>query len=112
MAVWLKTGGFCWYCGKPLVHDECHIDHVIPRASEGGNDIDNLVPCCKPCNSSKHSRSVEEYRVYLLRKALFKATGIMLTSNEAYGAFVRFCAINAKHFDLPTHLFYFETRRL
>jgi hypothetical protein len=46
----LKRDGYiCAYCGQ----DATEVDHVIPRARGGGHDLDNLVACCKPCNSRK-----------------------------------------------------------
>ena len=42
-------GRYCIYCGNPATE----IDHVIP-ASKGGTDtLENLVPACKRCNSTK-----------------------------------------------------------
>ncbi|MFI5739181.1 HNH endonuclease [Streptomyces anulatus] len=47
-------GDPCVYCGATSVA----IDHVTP-VIEGGTDLwVNLAPVCKPCNSSKRSRSV------------------------------------------------------
>jgi 5-methylcytosine-specific restriction endonuclease McrA len=45
----------CGYCG---VHEEeaggvLEIDHFHPRASGGGDDLDNLVYCCSTCNRLK-----------------------------------------------------------
>jgi 5-methylcytosine-specific restriction endonuclease McrA len=46
----LKRDGYiCAYCGQ----EANQVDHVIPRARGGGHDLDNLVACCKPCNSKK-----------------------------------------------------------
>lgn len=49
----------CAYCGKPI--KRVTIDHVIPITSGGGNAIDNIVPACSRCNSSKSSRPFEEW---------------------------------------------------
>ncbi len=55
-AVWNKTGGNCWYCKKPTTpYDDFQVDHVIPVSKGGVNRIDNLVPCCKSCNSTKRA---------------------------------------------------------
>jgi hypothetical protein len=46
----LKRDGYiCAYCGQ----DATEVDHIIPRARGGGHELDNLVACCKPCNSRK-----------------------------------------------------------
>jgi len=39
----------CAYCSG----EATQVDHVIPRASGGGHELDNLVACCAPCNSRK-----------------------------------------------------------
>ena len=67
--VWAKTHGRCWYCGK-----QCNpwydftIDHMDPRKQGGDNELPNLVPCCKACNSRKNAKTVNEFREYLQGK--------------------------------------------
>jgi 5-methylcytosine-specific restriction endonuclease McrA len=39
----------CNYCGQ----EAQEVDHVIPRASGGTNEEDNLVAACRRCNRSK-----------------------------------------------------------
>jgi len=49
----LKRDGYiCQYCGN----DATQVDHVIPRKSGGGHELENLVACCAPCNSAKGAR--------------------------------------------------------
>ena len=40
----------CLYCGAP---GPSTIDHFIPRALGGSNELENLVPACTPCNQRK-----------------------------------------------------------
>ena len=35
-------------------------DHLTPRAAGGGNDLDNLVTACWPCNNGRGAYSLEE----------------------------------------------------
>lgn len=60
-----RDGYTCYYCGNE--GKEMTIDHIIPvsKAPELAIDINNMVTACKPCNSSKGSRS---QGVFLERK--------------------------------------------
>lgn len=40
-------GGICVYCGDPATT----VDHIDPWCAIHDNGEDNLVPCCKVCNS-------------------------------------------------------------
>lgn len=48
----------CAYCGeaRPLT-----VDHKMPLSRGGSNDITNIVPSCKRCNSKKGTRTATEY---------------------------------------------------
>ncbi len=55
----------CQYCGNksgPLT-----LDHVIPREKGGGENWDNLVTACQPCNRKKGNRTPEEANMKLYR---------------------------------------------
>lgn len=74
-----KTGSRCYYCGTYLVpfSDDKErygrsfvIDHFVPRRMGGGNDINNLVPCCWKCNSSKGGKHIDDWRWDITRKKL------------------------------------------
>lgn len=52
-----RDGPVCRYCGRILADSEITMDHVVPRKLDGTNDPANLVVSCRPCNSSKGSRS-------------------------------------------------------
>lgn len=61
--VWSLTVGQCWYCGafvNPFL-DFC-IDHVVPLARGGTDDMENLVPCCAHCNTEKGAKRLDEWR--------------------------------------------------
>jgi hypothetical protein len=38
------------------------IDHKIPTARGGNDDIDNLVPACRACNSARCAGTIEDLR--------------------------------------------------
>lgn len=54
----------CAYCGltmnesKEKYNRSLHKEHVIP---DGSNGIDNCVPACQSCNSSKGRKNVEDW---------------------------------------------------
>jgi 5-methylcytosine-specific restriction endonuclease McrA len=57
-AVFDRDGVACTYCGSP---DNITVDHAIPLTRGGTNDLENLTPACKPCNSSKGNKLVSEW---------------------------------------------------
>ena len=57
-----KLAPLCAYCGKKITNpSDLTQDHVIPKSQHGGTVPENLVPCCKKCNSEKGSLSAKEY---------------------------------------------------
>lgn len=48
----------CVYCGEPATQ----VDHIVPVSKGGTDDVSNLVPACRSCNSSKGNRDVDEWR--------------------------------------------------
>jgi 5-methylcytosine-specific restriction endonuclease McrA len=51
-----KYGGRCLACGSTT---NITLDHVIPLISGGANDISNVQPLCKSCNSKKWKRIID-----------------------------------------------------
>lgn len=49
--------GACTYCGAPAEA----ADHFYPLARGGLHCVENLVPACQPCNSSKSARDPAEW---------------------------------------------------
>lgn len=48
-----RYGSACFYCGVSLTLAEMTIDHYVPRARGGTDDIDNRRPACQVCNALK-----------------------------------------------------------
>ena len=70
VAAVLKRDGYrCVYCGaqsdpKTEAHPKksvLSIDHLIPNSRGGRTAVDNLVCCCKLCNTEKNDRTPEEW---------------------------------------------------
>lgn len=60
--VFEKSGGRCFYCGTALTLDgKWHIEHQMPRALMGPDELVNLVAACAPCNLAKGDRTALEF---------------------------------------------------
>lgn len=66
----------CAYCGRRAAS----VDHVIPRKRGGDESENNLVACCKLCNSIKNNRTPQE------AKMTFHASFIRLDINSFSGS--------------------------
>lgn len=100
--VFNKTDGRCAYCGKVL-SDDATIDHIIPRSKGGGNNLDNLLPSCRSCNTSKGVKSLEEFRFW----RTFKVNNTPTFTTEQL-LYLSTKAELSKLFP-PLEKFYFET---
>lgn len=58
-AVLERCGFACVYCGRRPPDVTLHVDHVVPVAKGGSNEIHNLVAACRDCNLGKHARELE-----------------------------------------------------
>ena len=61
----LRQRGECFYCGadRPLTQE-----HLTPLSRGGSHSVGNVVGACLHCNCQKRSRTVMEYRLWLLRR--------------------------------------------
>ena len=61
--IWIRAEVFalkghdCVYCGVKADT----IDHVVALARGGTDDMSNLVPACKSCNSSKQAKPLQQW---------------------------------------------------
>ncbi len=63
-AVFARDGGRCQYCGKVAES----IDHVIPRCRGGEHTWENVVACCRRCNTFKGDRLLKDCSLSLSTK--------------------------------------------
>lgn len=54
-----RWGNCCAFCGKTGV--KLSWDHVMPISRGGPHGIGNILPACRPCNSSKNNRTITEW---------------------------------------------------
>lgn len=72
----------CYYCETPLEwNSDLHVDHKNEDKSDNG--LDNLVPCCASCNSSKnfHNRVMTDDQILQIRDRLdngYRGIGLIL----------------------------------
>ncbi|MDY0390597.1 HNH endonuclease [Desulfobulbus oligotrophicus] len=59
------ASGTCWYCHRRVGYHNLTMDHVIPLARGGRSTRDNLVPCCRECNTKKKSALPIEWEEYM-----------------------------------------------
>lgn len=79
-----SEGEICVYCGKPAET----VDHIVPKFKGGQDVAENLVPCCKSCNSSKSKKDLVDF---LNDSFFYKPQAVnhdLVRSNEKLMAFV------------------------
>ena len=59
------AAGVCWYCGEKVGFANLTMDHIVPLSRGGRSTKDNLVPCCKDCNTKKQSLLPVEWEEYM-----------------------------------------------
>ena len=72
-AIFQKYHGHCAYCGRPLKMKAMTVDHLVPKSKGGlvpkskggGNCIENLMPSCSDCNTTKAADNLEMLRISL-----------------------------------------------
>lgn len=52
-------GNKCLCCGRQEPEVKLTEDHVLPLSKGGADNIDNIQPLCRNCNSVKHARSID-----------------------------------------------------
>ncbi len=63
-----RDGHQCQYCGQHAPPQQLSMDHVVPRSRGGMTSWENIVCCCRKCNSRKGDRTPHEARMKLLNK--------------------------------------------
>jgi hypothetical protein len=74
----------CQYCGKTPPMVVLEVDHILPKASGGKDEIDNLTTSCFDCNRGKGSRELST-----LPQKTSEKMELMAEKEEQYIAFKR-----------------------
>lgn len=96
-----KTNGRCAYCGSPFRSNRkggiaADIDHIVPRTQNGSDHHSNLILSCRSCNSSKGSKTLNDFRRYKdVDKFYFETVdhGPVLTRLKFTGEETAMCSI-------------------
>ena len=59
----------CQYCGRKAPEAILEVDHIVPVAEGGTNDILNLVTSCRDCNRGKGKRKLDDNATVLKQRA-------------------------------------------
>jgi len=61
-----RTDYRCYSCGlKMSLEDDWWVEHILPHSHDGSNDIENLLPSCRLCNSARSNFKPETIRKIL-----------------------------------------------
>ena len=63
-AVFIRDDFTCQYCGRRAEN----LDHVVPKMQGGGHTWDNVVACCRRCNTKKGGRTPSQAGLRLRRR--------------------------------------------
>ena len=62
-----KFGGMCVYCKYIFSCEALTLDHVYQRSRGGGNNRENLVLACEPCNQLREATTERARFMWKLR---------------------------------------------
>lgn len=81
----LKRDRFtCAYCGNHPPNVLLEVDHIVPRAAGGSDEMENLVTACWDCNRGKADRLLEEGVAPAMQPAALEAMAERLEQAKAY----------------------------
>lgn len=63
LKVYKKSNGKCPYCNIKLNNKNRSIDHIIPYDQVKEHKLNNLITCCKQCNSLKANLDIVSYKI-------------------------------------------------
>lgn len=92
-ALFERHGWLCWFCGVRLDTEKwtktrATVDHRTPTCQGGDDSEANLVASCQSCNSRKGTKTVEQFRYYILRRKpeVIAAEHVVEAANHVAGS--------------------------
>ena len=86
----LKRDRFtCSYCGRTPPEALLEVDHIIPVAAGGSDDIDNLTTACWDCNRGKSDRLLVEGTAPLVSQRAVEEAQLRAEQARAYAEAVQ-----------------------
>lgn len=92
----LESKGNCCYCNKKVGYSNLVVEHILPISSGGGNTKENVVPACFACNSSKGTRSLDDWNRFLVIRDLTKKLMDHLNLSERDTIALAICQLAAE----------------
>ncbi|MHB1001531.1 MAG: HNH endonuclease [Armatimonadota bacterium] len=65
-SIFARDNYTCQYCGHQA--RELTLDHVMPKRHGGKSTWENLVCCCKKCNSKKGDKTPDQFTMKLMKE--------------------------------------------
>ena len=96
-AIYFRDGHVCCYCQRDeqTILGECEkgwdmlsLDHITPHVEGGTNLANNLITCCRRCNSSRGKKTILEFSKWIkmtkreTNKLTEQVTKIVCTSDS------------------------------
>lgn len=75
LQIYRKTEGHCYLCGEFVDYDKFEVEHRIPLAGGGTNDVDNLFCSCHICNTLKGSIAPQDFLKKVRQIYLYQLDG-------------------------------------
>ena len=75
-----RDGITCYLCGKKTTTSNRQVEHVVPHAKGGTDDISNLKIACKVCNRKKGKTNLDDFvhkEIARLERALITLKGLL-----------------------------------
>jgi hypothetical protein len=58
----------CQYCGSKAPEVVLHVDHLVPVAAGGENDLLNLITSCEGCNLGKSDKALDDQSMLIRQR--------------------------------------------